>query len=202
MDGSKVYGETEHAERMEKLVSELREEVQEEIEGANSDAERHEQEALGLSYTDPTKGLANTELSRLSAAAPLVREDCESMGPDALVERLRAVAAGSDKLSKILHARYGASRAEAMDRRMSDAARNGGNVSPEDAASLRALREIVSDLETHLEDKDTAKRRESAKEAASESRQLAMKLRRRVSEADGSDQRAREKYREYMRSTI
>ena len=38
MDGSKLFGEAEHAERMERLVSELREEVQEEIEGAEADA--------------------------------------------------------------------------------------------------------------------------------------------------------------------
>lgn len=51
-------------------------------------------------------------------------------------------------------------------------------------------------------DKEVARRRESAKEAARESRQLAVKLRRRVAEADGSDQRAREEYREFVRSTI
>lgn len=85
---------------------------------------------------------------------------------------------------------------------MSEAARNRGSVSPEDAASLRALREAVSELEVQVEDKDASRGRESAKEAARESRQLAIKLRRRVSEADGSDQRAREEYREYARSTI
>ena len=47
-----------------------------------------------------------------------------------------------------------------------------------------------------------AKRREAAKDAASKSRQLAITLRRRRSEVDGSDERVREEYREHMRSTI
>jgi hypothetical protein len=64
------------------------------------------------------------------------------------------------------------------------------------------LTEAVSELDTQLEDKDTATRREAAKVAASKSRSLEMKLRRRRSEADGSDERAREEYREHMRSTI
>jgi hypothetical protein len=67
---------------------------------------------------------------------------------------------------------------------------------------LRELREAVSELESQLEDEDRAKRREAAKEAASKSRQLAITLRRRRSEVDGSDERARQEYREHMRSTI
>jgi hypothetical protein len=66
---------------------------------------------------------------------------------------------------------------------------------------LRELREAVSELESQLEDEYRAKRREAAKEAASKSRQLAITLRRR-SEVDGSDERARQEYREHMRSTI
>ena len=124
---------------MERLVSELREEVRLEIEGAEEEAASHEQEALGLSYTDPTKGLTTTELGRLSAAAPLVREDCETMDPASLVERLRAVAAGSEKPSKILHARYAASRAEAMARRMSEAAQGGRRVSPKGCCISQSL---------------------------------------------------------------
>ena len=54
-DGSKVYGEAEHAERMAALASELHEEIGREIEGAEQDAVEREQEALGLSYSDPTR---------------------------------------------------------------------------------------------------------------------------------------------------
>jgi hypothetical protein len=67
---------------------------------------------------------------------------------------------------------------------------------------LRELRAVVSELEEQTEDKDATIRREAAQEAASRHRQLAMKLRRRRSEVDGSDERAREEYSQYMRSTI
>ena len=72
----------------------------------------------------------------------MARDDCQAMPLPALVGRLRAVVAGSDKVPKVLHARYG------------------------------------------------------------KSRNLEMKLRRRRSEADGSDERAREEYRERIHSTI
>jgi hypothetical protein len=201
-DGSRVYGEEEHAERMEALVSELHDAIGHEIEGAEADAAEREQEALALSYTDPTKGLISTDRERLSVSLPLVREDCQAMPLSALIERLKAVAAGSDKVPKVLHARYGNSRAEAEDRRLEELARDGGSVSPEDAGALRELRAAAKELEKQTEDEDVAKRREAAKEAASRSRQLAMKLRRRRSAADGSDERARREYAEHMRSTI
>jgi hypothetical protein len=53
---------------------------------------------------------------------------------------------------------------------MARLARDGGAVSVEDARALRELREAVSELEGQIEDKGTAKRREAAKDAASNSR--------------------------------
>jgi hypothetical protein len=129
-DGSKVYGEAEHSERLGKLTSELSEKVEAVISEAQEDAAAYDQEALALSYTDPTKGLIGTDRERLSVSLPLVREDCQSMPLAALLERLKAVAAGSDRVAKILHARYGKSRAEAMEREMEKAARSGGATPP------------------------------------------------------------------------
>jgi hypothetical protein len=62
------------------------------------------------------------------------------------------------------------------------------------------LTEAVSELDAQLE--DVEKRREAAREATSKSRQLAVKLRRRRSEADGSDERVREEFRQRLHSTI
>jgi hypothetical protein len=189
-DGSKVYGEAEHSERLTKLTSVLSEKVEAVIAEAQEDAQSYEREALALSYTDPTSGLASTDRERFLASLPLVREGCEGLSADALVERLRAVAAGSDKVAKVLHARYGARRAQAEDRRLEEIARQGGSVSVEDAQALRELQESVSELEEQTEDKEVVRRRE------------ATTLRRRRSEADGSDERVRQEYREHMRSTI
>lgn len=86
-DGSKVYGDAEHAERMDALTADLREKVEAVAEEASKDAEGHDREALALSYTDPTKGLTTTDRERLSASMPLVKEDCEG----ARRKRLQAV---------------------------------------------------------------------------------------------------------------
>jgi hypothetical protein len=184
------------------LVSELHEAIGKEIEGAEADAAEREREALGLSYTDPTKGLTGTDRKCLSASLPLVRDDCQAMPLPALVQRLRAVSAGSDKVPKVLHASYGNGRAEGRTGGSRNSLASEG-MSPEDVRALRELlREAMSELESQLEDEDRAKRRKAAEEAASRSRQLAGKLRRRRSQVDGSDERARQEYREHMRSTI
>jgi hypothetical protein len=129
-DGSKVYGEAEHSERLGKLTAELSEKVEAVITEAQEDAQGYEQEALALSYTDPTKGLIGTDRERFSVSLPLVREDCEGLSADALLKRLAAVSAGSDRVAKVLHARYGKSRAEAMERKLEKAARSGGASPP------------------------------------------------------------------------
>jgi hypothetical protein len=80
-----------------------------------------------VASTGPSRGLTSTERDRLSASLPLVREDCEEMALPALIERLKAVAVGSDEVAKILHARYGKSRAEEMERKIAQAAKSGGS---------------------------------------------------------------------------
>jgi hypothetical protein len=201
-DGSQVYGEAEHSERLGRLTSELSAKIEAVITEAQEDAVEYEKEALALSYTDPTKGLLGTDRERFSVSLPLVREDCEGMSVGALLQRLAAVSVGSDRVAKILHTRYARSRAQAMERQMAETARSGGSVSVDEAAAFRGLAEAVSELEGQIEDKDTAKRREAAKDAVKKSRQLAMKLRQRLYEADGSDERAREAHRQHVRSVI
>lgn len=205
-DGTKVYGDAEHEERMGRLVEDLAEDVGAQIEKAEADAQGYERESLGLSYQDPTLGLSGSDLERLAASSPLVREDCESMDAHALAERLRAVAAGSDKLAKLLHARYAGSRAAAMNRRMDEAARSGTGrgtgVSVGDSAALRDLRGAVSELAAQLEDADLTKRRGAAEEAAKSSRELARRLISRRSAVDGSDEAARRATRERLQAAF
>jgi hypothetical protein len=100
------------------------------------------------------------------------------------------------------HARYARRRAEAMEREMGEAALSGASVSVEDARASGELLAAISELEKQTADEDVARRRVAAKEAASKSRQLAITLRRRRSEADGSDERARQEYREHMQSIM
>jgi hypothetical protein len=200
-DGSPVYSEEEHQERLGALVSELHQEGEAQIEAARQQAEEYDQEALGLSYVEPTKGLSSTERERFSTSMPLIREDCEVMPLRTLVAQLRAVGVGSDRVPKLLHARYGAMRVEAEEANLAERTQNGASDTAlaADAAALRQLREAVSELEGQTRDEQRAKRRVEAEEAATRNRRLAVELRRRLSEADGGAQSAREAQRSISR---
>jgi hypothetical protein len=200
-DGSPVYGEAEHQERMQEIVSGLREELEAEIEGAREDAAEYEQEALALSYVDPTKGLVTSaDRERFSASLPLIREDCQTLPLPSLVARLKAVAAGSDKVPKVLHSRYAEIRAASEDARLIErATREGSPADAETAALLRELRAVVTELELQTQDADKAKRREAAEEGAQRNRRLAVELRGMLTLADGTSQSAREAQRSVSR---
>lgn len=96
-DGSRYFGDEEHREREERLVSEFGERVDAIISEAEGEATRHEEEALALSYEDPTAGLTAGERSRLADARVFVQEDCVELPLTALEERLRALSLGEDR---------------------------------------------------------------------------------------------------------
>jgi hypothetical protein len=192
-DGSPVFGEAEHQERMGALVSGLQEEIEAEIDGAREDVATYEHEALALSYADPTKGLATTDRERFSASLPLVREDCQAMPLVSLVARLKAVAAVSDKVPKVLHARYGELRASEEDARLRELARNGDTpATAENAGLLRELRAVAAELELQTQDGEQARRREVAENGAQRNRRLAVELRGMLSSAYGTSASARQ----------
>lgn len=190
-DGSKVYGEEEHRERLDKLVSGLREKVGAVAKEAAQDAEGYEREALALSYVDPATQVSASERGRLEASRAFVKEDCEAMAVPALSERVVAVRAGFDRVAKVLHARYGWMRLEALSAESDRLARAGRPVGAEAAGEIRQLSEAVSGLEEQLKDPKTAERVKALKEAAAESRRVAWAARSRLHEADGTDERAR-----------
>jgi hypothetical protein len=200
-DGESVYGPEEHRERMDTLVSGLREAVESEIAAVQEQASEYEQEALSLSYVDPTNGLSSTERERFSTARPLVREDCESMPLRTLAGQLRAVAVGSDKVPKLLHARYAAKRVQEENDRLAQLARDGAGEAAlaTDSLALRELREAVSELESQTRDEQRTRRQAEAAEAAHGQRRLAFELRRKLTEADGGAQSAREAQRAVSR---
>jgi hypothetical protein len=91
-----------------------------------------------------------------------------------LKERLRAVGGGDDEVAKILHGRYGAFRARALEEQLDAAVSGAGERRPMPegvAAQLRELKEVVSMLEEQLVDPAVAKRREQASKAACDSRE-------------------------------
>ena len=194
-DGSKVYGEEEHAERLGNLTGDLREKAEAVATEARSDIEGYEREALALSYTDPASLVPASDRGRLETSRAFVKEDCETLAVPALTERLAAVSAGSDKVAKVLHARYAGTRLEALKAESNRLAREGRSAGPEGARQERALGEAVASLEAALEDPQKAKKAQGLKEAATESRMGARAAKTRLSELDGTGTAARERQR-------
>ncbi len=121
----------------------------------------------------------------------------------ALVERISAVSAGSDKVAKVLHARYGRRRVEALDAESDGLARAGTPVGAEAAQEHRLLRDAVSGLEEQLKDPKRAEREKALKEATAQSRRVALAARRRLSDVDRSAaEAARRANREQTMSTF
>lgn len=206
-DGVKLFSDEEHTRRLGELTEDLREKVEAVASEAAADAEGYEREALALSYQDPLTNLTVSERERVSASMPLVREDCETMPLAALVERMRAVAAGAEKPSKFLHARYGLRRYEMETARLGEArlasqgqSADGNPVGTTDTAALRELKTSAEEIAQELKDPADERGREAALEAARKSRQIVTTARSRLSEVDGTAERAQLEYAEKMRA--
>lgn len=191
-DGVKFYSDEEHHRRLGELTEDLRETVEAVASEATTDAGKYEKDALALSYSDPLKNLLNSERAQVTASMPLVREDCETMPLGSLVQRMRAVAAGTDKPSKLLHARYGLRRYETVSTQLNESRQStgGSSVGTTDTATLRELKTMAEEIAQALKDPADERRREGALEAAKKSRQIVTTARSRLSQADGSAERA------------
>lgn len=193
-DGSRVYSAEEHQERHAELASEMNRKLSEITGKAEEDARSYEGTAKSYEYHDPAASLSAADRERLTASAPLVKEDAGMLPVGELVERLKAVRGGSDKLAKVLHARYARFRVRELSERRAQELASGavpGNPSGE-AARLRELEDLVSELEAATADPRAAEEQEKARTAARESRELLREVSRRRSEVDGSDQAARQ----------
>lgn len=193
-DGSKYYGDQEHAERLERLSAEFGQRVDGIIAEAEGEAEGYEEAALALSYQPITSGLDLAERSRLNEERHFVEEDCRHMSLTGLTERLRAVALGNDKAAKTLHARYARRRLEAEDARVDDLARRGANDARPEAEreAHRRLGGLLEDLEEDATDRGQRERRQAALEKAGKAREAAARAQRKRMEMDGADRRASE----------
>ena len=108
-DGKKINAPSIH----EREAARLFEPVQDAVDRAVALADRvtAEVEAARLApFSDPTSQLSAADLQDANARAQFIKEDCQTMPLDALVERLRAVHASGNKASTWLHDRYAKSR--------------------------------------------------------------------------------------------
>lgn len=191
-DGTKVFGDEEHAERLGKLRQEFTEKIGKVISEAEADAQEYEREALSYTYQDPASQVPASERGKLETSRPFVKEDCEDMAVPALAERISAVSAGSDKVARALHARYGRRRLEALNAESNRLAQEGRPARPGAAQETRSLAEAVASLEEQLKDPKVEEKRQAAQEAAAKSRQLVRDARRQQGRLDGTAEIARE----------
>lgn len=191
-DGTKAYGDAEHAEGLAKLREEHSGKLAQVISEVEQDAQEYEREALSYTYQDPASQVPASERGRLETSRPFVKEDCEDMAVPELTERISAVSAGTDRVAKVLHARYARRRLEALSAESNRLAREGRPARPGAAQETRKLAEAVATLEDQLKDPKTEERRQAAQEAAKASRQLVRDARRQQGRLDGTAQRARE----------
>ena len=191
--GGYVYSPEEHRVRLGAMSKKFCEKVDGILSEVEEDVQKNLKVARGLTYQDPTAGLTASERDRLTASAPLVAEDCKQLSWAELSERLEAVEAGEDKVAKILHSRGTAARSRDDDERIRNLTRNGqaDTSSAADKQARRKAREVLTRLEEGLTDPKARKRREEAESAAGGSKQLATRMRRMRSEADGSDAQVR-----------
>lgn len=202
--GVKLYADEEHTRRLGELTEDLREKVEAVAEEAARDAVGYEREALALSYRDPLTNLTVSERERVSASLPLVREDCESHSLASLVERMRAVAAGVDKPSKLLHARYGLRRYEMETARLASQGQSTGEspVVNIDTAALRELKTSAEEIAQELKDPADERGREAVQEAATKSRRIVTTARSKLNEADGTADLARREHSDGLRTAL
>jgi hypothetical protein len=134
-DGSKLYSDQEHRQRLDALLAEYDETgsaVAEEIDRAIAEAER---ELVKLEGADPTDALTEAELARANARRAFVKEDAEELPVHALVPRVKAALASDDKAELVLWQRY-------LGRRFEKTA---GRDKEELSAVVRGLEERLAD---------------------------------------------------------
>lgn len=202
--GVKLFADEEHNRRLGELTEDLREKVEAVSSEAAQDAEGYDKEALALSYRDPLTNLTVSERERVLGSMPLVKEDFETMALAALVQRMRAVAAGVDKPSKLLHARYGLRRCEMETARLASQGQStdGNPVVNIDTAALRELRTAAEKLAQELRDPADERGVEAFRQAATKSRRLVATSRSKLNEADGTADRARREHSETTRAAL
>jgi hypothetical protein len=114
-DGSKRYGEDEHAERQGTIAESYREALVGVADEAEREAKAAESELAALEHGDPPDLLRADELERAGAKRIFVSEDVEGLRDKDLAGRLRAVLAGGDRASAFCYLQAAERRVRGMD---------------------------------------------------------------------------------------
>ncbi len=191
-DGTRRYGDEEHAERVAALLADFDTTAQAAHDHAETTIADAERTLHTLEHGDPVDRLTPDELTRANAKALFVREDAETLPLPELAERCRVALAGSDRAAQLLHARYATRRAHAMQ----EAAHGQGRRLPDsDLAALRDLDTVLREMDTALADPQAKAKRAKAEAARATAQSLLFHVIHTRGEVDGSTGRAMEQMR-------
>ena len=150
-DGTKLYSEDEHAERMSDIGRRFRsamDEMDAEIEAKVAAAE---ESVLVAENAAPTDALTTEELAAANARRPFVSDEVYTLPIDKLIARCKAILSVGDRPAAFLYSMYGAQRAEMAG----------------DENGIYELREVVAELRRKA-NPDGEKRIETARKALQE----------------------------------
>lgn len=183
-DGKPLYNPDEHLVRSKALLAEFTAEVGDVIKTVREQeaaAAALEAEAAGF---DPLlDGMSADDLARAIPLATFIREDAEALPITELADRLAAVAAGGDKVQKLLYLRYVGRR---MERERADQRKR--TPSREELEAQGEIRNRLNELQQQFAKPATEKRLKAAaiRRAA---RRLEQEANRLLAEADGTAER-------------
>jgi len=112
-DGSKVYGEQEHRERLAAIRAEYSRAFDRIDAAIEERVEQSEGELVALEHADPAGSLSTEELQRAAAMSGFVGAEVDGLSTQNLVRRVRAAASSGDRAAMYALQHHAARRVDA-----------------------------------------------------------------------------------------
>lgn len=114
LDGSKLYSEDEHRDRVRALAQERTRKIDLVLEELRGEVETARKDLSVLEDGDVTDLLSGFDLAEAQAKREFVADDVFALSKDKLVDRLRAVLAGGDRASIFTYWRAASARYDSL----------------------------------------------------------------------------------------
>jgi len=116
-DGEPIYGPAEHEERMRELQRARSEQLDQVIEEVRELVAAARELVAQFESGDVTSWLTEAELAAAAVRREFINDDVWALSPSALLDRLRAIRDGGDRVGAFLYWRAGLSRNQDLDDR-------------------------------------------------------------------------------------
>jgi hypothetical protein len=149
-DGSKVYGEEEHAERLALITSRRDADIAGLVEQAERATSEAQARVENIENRDPLDRLSEDELQRAGGRRAFVKEDAEDLPLGELAKRITAATASGDKAMIALWSRYAQRRVGSEREKAQQSNQAGRSLGPDHAEGFGQLQEAVGDMEKKM----------------------------------------------------